>query len=423
MVNLTDDPDAPLRATLRRHKAVASGLLAGMAGLTAGSHFLPTGYGADLLRAAATAGLVGGLADWFAVTALFRHPLGLPIPHTAIIPAQKARLGRALGSFVANHVITEAEVARTLAKIDLSSVFKRFLSDPQSVRPAAEALAGLLPRLLASIEDGRARKVAARLVPRLLGGPDAGRVVGRALRQLVEGGRHQEVFSFILNQLKSLLIERESTLQTAIEERVREQGGRIIGWALGASIARRVLGQINAELEKVEPGGSELRAAFDVWIRHEIERIESEPERAREIGAVLRRVLAHETVRAWFWDVWSRMRLALEVDAARPNGRIVALLEGAMGNLGALLAEDAGARARLQQAVTGVAGSLLPAAQGQLADFIADVVGNWDAAVLVEKLELRVGKDLQYVRINGTLVGFLVGGAIYALSRMVFGVG
>ena len=117
------------------------------------------------------------------------------------------------------------------------------------------------------------------------------------------------------------------------------------------------------------------------------------------------------------------MRVALEVDAARPNGRIVALLEGALGNLGALLAEDAGARARVQQAVTGVAGSLLPAAQGQLADFIADVVGNWDAAVLVEKLELRVGKDLQYVRINGTLVGFIVGGLIYAVTRGVFGAG
>lgn len=421
MATPVDDPDAPLRATLQKHRRIASGLLVGMAGLAVGSHLIPTGYATELLRASATAGLVGGLADWFAVTALFRHPLGLPIPHTAIIPAQKARLGRALGSFVANHVFTGAELQRVMAQLDVPGILKRFLSDSTATRPAAEALAGLLPRLLATIEDGRARKVAARLVPRLLGGADAGRLVGRALRQLVEGGRHQDVFSFILNQLKSLLTGREEVLRAAIEERVREQGGRLIGWALGASIARRVLGQINAELEKIEPDGSELRAAFDEWIRREIGRIENEPARAAEIGAALRRVVAHETVRAWFWDVWSRMRVALEADAGRPNGRTIAFLEGALANLGVLLAEDAGARARVDRAAGGIAASLLPAGQAQLSDFIAGVVGNWDSAVLVEKLELRVGKDLQYVRINGTLVGFLVGGGLFALTRAVFG--
>ncbi|MCX7381738.1 MAG: DUF445 domain-containing protein [Alphaproteobacteria bacterium] len=414
------DPDDAARATLSRYRRIAGGLLLGMAFLTLASHAMPSLYWVELLRAAATAGLVGGLADWFAVTALFRHPLGLPIPHTAIIPAQKARLGRALGGFVANHVINQTELQKVLGRLDVPSIFNRFLADPASVRPAAQALAGLLPRLIATVEDGRARKVAARLLPRLLGGPDAGRVVGRALRQMVAGGRHQEVFSFILNQLKTLLLEREETLRAAIEERVREQGGRLIGWALGASIARRVLSQINAELEKMEPDGSELRAAFDVWMRHEIDRIETESGRAAEIGAALRQVVAHDTVRAWFWDVWSRMRLALEADAAKPNGRTVVLIEAALTNLGAMLATDAGARERVDRAVAGVTGTLLPAAQARLADFIADVVGNWDAAVLVEKLELRVGKDLQYVRINGTLVGFLAGGVVFALMQALF---
>jgi uncharacterized membrane-anchored protein YjiN (DUF445 family) len=141
---------------------------------------------------------------------------------------------------------------------------------------------------------------------------------------------------------------------------------------------------------------------------------------AAELGAALRRVVAHETVRAWFWDVWSRMRQAMEADAAKPNGRTIALLEGALANLGAMLEADEGARARVRQAAAGVAGSLLPAAQAQLADFIAGVVGKWDAAMVVEKLELRVGKDLQYVRINGTLVGFLVGGALHLLARVLF---
>ncbi len=409
------------RASLRRHKAWAGGLLVLMAAITLGCYALPPAEWVYVLQAAAKAGFVGGIADWFAVTALFRHPLGLPIPHTAIIPAQKARLGRALGRFVAGHVFTGAEVARVLGTLDLAGIVARALSDPATARPAAVALATTLPKLLATIEDGRARRVMARVLPRILGGPEAGRVVARALRTLMEGGRHQEVFGFVLGQLKALLISSEDALRQAIEERVREQGGRLVGWALGATVARRALAVINAELEKMEPDGSELRDAFDEWMRREIQRIEEDPARAAELGAAVRRVVGHETVRVWFWDVWSRMRLALEADAARPGGRTVAFLEGAVQNLGKLLLDDPAAAARVQRAAEGTIAGLLPSAQARVADFIADVVGNWNAAEITERLELRVGPDLQFVRINGTLVGFVVGGLLYALLRAAFG--
>jgi uncharacterized membrane-anchored protein YjiN (DUF445 family) len=392
-----------------------------MAVITIGCYWLPPGTWTEVLQAAAKAGFVGGIADWFAVTALFRHPMGLPIPHTAIIPAQKERLGRALGRFVAGHVFTQAEVARALAQLDLAGIVARTLADPAAARPAAAALAGMLPRLLATVEDGRARRVLARILPRILGGPEAGRVVARALRQLMEGGRHQEVFGFVLGQLKNLLVSREDALRTAIEERVREQGGRLVGWALGATVARRALAVINAELEKMEPDGSELREAFDEWMRREIARIEEDPARAAELGAAVRRVVGHATVQAWFWDVWSRMRLTLEADAARPGGRTMSFLEAAVRNLGEMLLADPAAAARLQRAAEGIVAGLLPSAQARLSDFIADVVGKWNAAEITEKLELRVGPDLQYVRINGTLVGFIVGGLVYAALRATFG--
>ena len=415
------DPDDAARASLRRHKAVATGLVAFMAALTVGTYWMPPGLATEILQAAAKAGFVGGIADWFAVTALFRHPLGLPIPHTAIIPAQKARLGRALGRFVANNVFTGDEVARTLAKLDLAGIIARTLSDPATARPAAQALAGMLPRLLTTVEDGRARKVITRILPRMLGGPETGRLIARALRQLVEGGRHQEVFGFLMGQVKTLLVAREEAIRQAIQDRVREQGGRLVGWVLGATVASRVLGVINAELEKMEADQSELRAAFDEWVRREITRIEEDPARAAEIGAALRRVVAHESVRAWFWDVWSRMRLAFEADAGRPTGRTVAFLEQALGNLGTMLATDPAAHARLQTTVQGLVSGLIPAGQVQIADFVADVVSGWDAKTITEKLELRIGPDLQYVRINGTLVGFVVGGLAYAVLRAIFG--
>ena len=415
------DPDRHAREELARHRRFATALLVLMAGLTLYSYALPPGYGAALLQASAKAGFVGGIADWFAVTALFRHPLGLPIPHTAIIPRQKARLGRALGRFVAGHVFTPAEVSRVLTRLDLTGILSRYLSDPAAARPAAQGLAGMLPRVLATIEDGRARRTLARVVPRVLGGAGAGRVVARALRSLVEGGRHQDALTFLLGELRVLVESKHDALHEFIQDKVRAQGGRLVGWAVGAQVADRVLTVLRDELDRMGPDGSSIREAFDEWMRREIDRMENDPERAAEIGRAIRRVVAHDTVQAWMWDVWSRMRLALEADAARPDGRTAVLLEGVLTNIGAFLATDEGARARLQAAAEGVVGSLLPSAQARLADFIAEVVAGWDTATLVDKLELRVGRDLQYVRINGTLVGFLVGGALYVVLREMFG--
>lgn len=416
------DPDADLRRDLARHRTFATGLLVLMAVLIAVGYTIPPGPWAELLQASAKAGFVGGIADWFAVTALFRHPLGIPIPHTAIIPKQKARLGRALGRFVAGHVITPAEVSRVLGRLDVSTILSRFLLDKDAARPAAAALAEMLPRILATVEDGRARRTMARLAPRLLGGPAAGAVVARALRTLVDGGRHQEVLSFLLVEIRAAIDSKHDQLHQFIQEKVRAQGGRLVGWVLGAQVADRVLATLSAELGKIDAEGNSVNAAFDEWVRVELDRMENDPERAAEIGRAIRRVVAHDTVQAWLWDIWARMRIALEADAARPNGRTLAVIEGALNNLGAFLADDDGARQRLQRATEGVVATLLPSAQTQLSDFIADVVAAWDADTITDKLELRVGKDLQFVRVNGTLVGFLVGGALFLLLHAVFGV-
>ena len=412
---MTPDPDADLRRGLARYKGLATGILAGMGGLVGLSYALPPSFGTSLLQASAKAGLVGGLADWFAVTALFRHPLGLPIPHTAIIPTQKARLGRSLGRFVAGHVITPAEVSRVLGQLDIASILAAFLHDRQAMQPAARAIAEMLPRILASVEDGRARRTMARLVPRLVGGAGTGRVVARALRSLVAGGRHQEVLGFLLEEFRKLLESKTETLHGFIQDKVRAQGGRLVGWMLGAQVAERVLTVLREELNRQGPEGSTIRAAFDEWVKREIDLMETDPARAAEIGRAIRRVVAHDTVQVWLWDVWSRMRLALEADAVRPGGHTLGVIESALGNLGTFLRDDPGGRARVQGAAERIVATMLPSAQAQLSTFIGDVVAGWDAATVTDKLELRVGRDLQFVRINGTLVGFLAGGALFLL--------
>lgn len=417
------DTDYAARRELRRYKAIALGLLLAMAAILVGSFALPTTYWVRLLRACATAGFVGGIADWFAITALFRYPLGIPIPHTAIIPNQKERLGRSLGRFVAGHVFTPAEVARVLARIDVPGILSRFLTDPVAVVPAARAITAVMPRVLATIEDGRARRTMARIVPRLLGGAAAGRIVARALRTLVDGGRHQEALGFLLGELRRALDSRHDVLHGFIQDKVRASGGRLVGWVLGAQVAERVLGVLRDELERMGPDDGSIRQAFDTWVRTEIDRIDTDPARAAEIGQALRRVVAHETVQTWLWDVWSRLRVALEQDAAKSEGRTQAVIASALSNLGSLLATDPGARARLQIAAEGIVANLLPAAQAQLADFIGDVVAGWDAATITDKLELRIGRDLQWVRFNGTMVGAAVGGAVFLVLTALFGAG
>ena len=139
------------------------------------------------------------------------------------------------------------------------------------------------------------------------------------------------------------------------------------------------------------------------------------------MGAMVRQFVAHEAVQAWMWDVWARLRRTVEADLARPNSHVVGLVEAGFGNLGQVLARDDQARARLQRGAEAIVAGLLPAARAQLAQFIAGVVAHWDTDTVVDRLELRVGKDLQYVRVNGTLVGFLVGGLVYAALRATFG--
>ena len=414
--------DAELRRDLVRHKRFALGLLVAMGALIAVGHSMPPGFYADLVQACAKAGFVGGLADWFAVTALFRHPLGIPIPHTAIIPTQKARLGRALGSFVAGHVITAAEVSRVLGRLDVSAILARFLTNRTAARPCRPG-AGRDAAPHPGHNRGWPRPGAPwpASPPACSAAPAAAPWWPGHSAPSSTATATTRCWRFLLTELRDVIDGKHGQLHDFIQEKVRAQGGRLVGWVIGAQVADRVLGVLRAEIDRVDQEGSSIREAFDHWVRHELDRMETDPERAAEIGRAIRRVVAHETVQAWLWDVWARLRLALEADAARPNGRTIAVIEGALANLGSFLAEDQGARTRLQGAAESIIATLLPSAQDQLSGFIADVVAAWDPKTITEKIELRVGKDLQYVRINGTVVGALAGGVLFLLLRAVYG--
>ena len=247
-------------------------------------------------------------------------------------------------------------------------------------------------------------------------------VVARALRALVDGDRHQEVLSFLLDQIKLLLKSQEAHLHQLIEDRVREQGGRLVGWAIGGSVANRVLSAINVELDRTNPRESDLREAVTGWIRQEIDLIETDPERGRELAETLRGLVTHDSLRLWAADVWSHMRAAVENELDDENGWVQRLVGDALASAAVMLERDQSVRTAIERGVATLARQALPGLRDYLSGFIAQVVGGWDTGHLVDRIELRVGGDLQFVRINVTLVGCLVGIVLYLGVLMVFGV-
>ena len=425
--NAMSDADRAAWRTLRRYRHAAGGLLAGMGVLTVATCAAPAvglvanALWLDVLRSGAKAGVVGGLADWFAVTALFRRPMGLPIPHTAILPAQKARLGEALGRFVATHVFTEADVSAALERIDLPGIVAGLLDDPATAQTVCRTLAGAAPAVMARLEDGRAGSAVTRILPLILGGEDVAPVVARTLRALVEGDRHQEVLSFLLARLKDGLKAKEESLRAMIEDRVREQGGRILGWAIGGSIATKVLIAVNQELDRVDPQNSDLREGFTTWVRGEIDRIETDPERRREITGAIAGVMTHDSIRDWGSDVWRRMRLMIEADMTRSDGWTASIVRDTLLRLAEQMRTDQALRERVVGWARRMILGSLPFVRERLSRFIAGVVAAWDTDMLVSRLELRVGRDLQFVRLNGTLVGFLAGAVLSLALHLIFG--
>ncbi|MFT8431676.1 DUF445 domain-containing protein [Acetobacter orientalis] len=422
------DADKAARQTLKRYQRGATGLLVFMGGLTVAGYAAPAagwvkdGFWLEMLRAGARAGVVGGLADWFAVVALFRHPLGIPIPHTAILPAQKERLGRALGRFVSGQVFTEKEVSRVLAQVDLPTFLANMMDDPATRETITRSLLSSMPQMLDRLEDGRASTAISKALPRLLGGNNLAPIVAKALRSLVDDDRHQEVLSYFLSQIKDGLQAKEGALRSMIEDRVREQGGRILGWAIGGSIATRVLMAASKELERVDPQNSSLREGFTTWVRGQIDRIETDPERGAEISQTVMGVLSHESVTVWWGDIWQRFRRMVEADVEDPDGRIASVIQEALAGMAQQARHDAVLRHKIMESVNKAVFKALPFVREQMADFIAKVVAGWDAVQIAEKLELRVGKDLQFVRFNGTLVGFGVGALLFAVLRGLFGI-
>ncbi|MBS1190478.1 MAG: hypothetical protein H6R10_2270 [Rhodocyclaceae bacterium] len=406
------------RVDLRRSRAIATGLLAAMAALfLAAGHFQPAYPWLAYLRAFTEAAMVGALADWFAVTALFRHPLGLPIPHTAVIPRNKERIGDSLGKFVEEHFLPAEVIRARLAGIDFGELIARWLADPAHADILATQAIRLLPAFLRSLDDDRVRAFLRDKITERLAAAEVAPLTGDILVALTAGNRHQQLLDAGLRHLVAIIAEKEAL----IRQRIRDSTGWL--WKR-LNLDERAFNGIMTALEDLvqeveEDAGHELRQRFDRTVQDFARNLKESPDTRRRAEAIKKEILGNPACQRALEDLWEDLRRHLLADAEGPSSEIREHLQAAIRHLGETLLADPSLRDDLDSWLREAIAGLLESRRREVARLIPDTMRTWDADTMTERLELQVGKDLQFIRINGTLVGGLVGLGIYALSRFM----
>jgi uncharacterized membrane-anchored protein YjiN (DUF445 family) len=398
----------------------ATGLLLAAAAVYAVARVYESRYPAvGYLRAFCEAAMVGGLADWFAVTALFRHPLGVPLPHTAILPGNKERIGEALGRFVERNFLSTEVVAAKLAEADLAGTAARWLSQPERSAMLAGHVAQFLPRLLDAVGDEPMRHFLHRQVVDGLRRIEMAPLAADVLETLTAGNRHQELVDEVILQTRRLLGEAEPELRARVREKTAWLWQKL---GVDEAISDRLISAAEETLAEVAVDPTHAwRQRFTDLVREYVVRLRTSPEYAERAEALKQSLLDHPVLGSYVGSVWDEVRARVHEDAARDNSAIRTNLRSALVRLGdALLAEPA-VREAINAGMRKALGEIVERRRHEVAELIAQTVQRWDARTVSERIERAIGRDLQYIRINGTVIGGLVGVAIHALSNVVGG--
>jgi uncharacterized membrane-anchored protein YjiN (DUF445 family) len=417
MLRPSGPPSAPHNGlSFAAARRLATGLLLAMACVYVFSvaFLMNTAYG-PYLKAFAEAAMVGALADWFAVTALFRRPLGLPIPHTAVIPNSKERIAASLGQFIVDNFLQPDLVERRLSDIDLAGGLARQIADQNTAMRIADGIVSALPPLLDMLDDARVSNVLKGVMERQAGGVSAAPLLGEALAILTEQGRHQALIDAAIDQGWRAVSANEAALRT----RVRDKTGwlwRLAGVDAKASDAliaslRETLADIAAKPD--HPTRSEITR----WLGGLAMELKTSPTLRARIERIKEEMLAHPAVGAYVADLWGQAKRAVRAAALNPEGVLQDNLARIIVEIGEALGDDADARAAMNQRLRPMLAGLAGRHGEDAARLVADTIRGWDTRTLTDKLEQSVGRDLQYIRINGTLVGGLVGLSIHAFTQ------
>ena len=368
------------------------------------------------VQAAAEAGMVGGLADWFAVTALFRHPLALPIPHTAIIPTRKDALGRNLSDFVGTNFLSEQVVRERLRNAEVPRRLGSWLAEPEHAARVTAELSRALHGAVDVLRDEDLRAVLEPVVLRRLAALPVGPTLGRLLAKVVADKAHHRLVDLVAAAVDDwLLANREQVIDL-----VARQAPAWSPEFVDRAVATRVYGEltrVSAEV-RAQPEHA-IRQALDRLLARFADDLSNDPATIERASGVLESLLAQSEVRRAFGDVISAGRRVLLEMVDDPDGELRTRLSGALADLGRRLDTDEVLRARVDAIVADAAGYVVTHYRDELTRTITDTVERWDGVETARKVELAVGRDLQFIRINGTVVGALAGVIIHAVGNLV----
>jgi uncharacterized membrane-anchored protein YjiN (DUF445 family) len=364
----------------------------------------------------AEAAMVGACADWFAVVALFRHPFGIPIPHTAIVPRPKKQIGDALGKFISLNFLAPDEVATKLEKIDVAGWISHWMNEGENIKLAAQRLRGTLPPFLEFLREEQIRSFSRDVIRRGIDSIAAAPLAARALSVLVKHGHHDTVFDVAIEAAQSFLSDNRETFR----QRVAKSSIYWLPNWVDAKLADAFLAALLDTLSAARVSGSPLRLQYNASLNRLVSRLAKDPEMFDQGEQLKADVLDNSVVESYLNWLSLEIEEKIKDEAASPDGLFSSGLEHALLTLGQWLESDAHIHAMINRWARQLVLNTIVPNRAEIGSFVAEVVAKWDSKTLVEKLELQVGRDLQYIRINGTLVGGLVGLTIFVVNR-VFG--
>nr|WP_235534984.1 DUF445 domain-containing protein [Sphingomonas sp. Leaf339] len=411
--------DAP-PAGLVRMRLVATVLLVVMAAVFLVSRLLVGEYPAwGFVRAFAEAAMVGGLADWFAVTALFRHPLGLPIPHTAIVPRNKDRIGDTLAQFLRTNFLIPRVVARRMRRLDVAGAVARWLTDPPEGAGGRfrQGASKLVAQVLESLDPARLGGMVKAAAVNRLREAEVSPIAGQLLKATMAQGRHKPVLDAGIRWAADALASNDALMRQMVHERA----GALLRWTgLDETLADKLIGGLDKLLiDMAENPEHPLRLKAEEGLDRLAWDLQYDPAMRARVERVKEELIANPAMAQWLDGLWEQARTALLSIARDPEAAMAGRLGEVLHQLGATLRQDRRLATTInrfvRRAVVGIAADY----GDGIVRLVSETVRGWDARTITGRLENAVGRDLQYIRINGTLVGGLVGLIIHLVDKLL----
>jgi uncharacterized membrane-anchored protein YjiN (DUF445 family) len=412
--------DAERRRGLRRMKVVASSFLVGATMIFLLCTWAQSNGAAPwvgYLRAAAEAGMVGALADWFAVTALFKHPLGIPIPHTAIIKRKKDQLGEGLGSFVRENFMSPEVVETKLRDAEVAGRLGKWLSEPSHAERVAGEASTVLRVVVEMLRDEDVQAVLDRMIVKRIAEPQWGPPIGRVLATLLEEGRQEALLQLLADRAFQWSLNGGPIIERVVERDSPTWSPRWVDNLIGDRIHRELMDFTDKVRRNPD---HELRRSATRFLFEFADDLQHDQETIGKAENVKKQIMARDEVAKAAETAWNTAKRIFLESVDDPSSALRTRIADSAMHIGEALRDDADLRDKVDNWIIRAAQHLVGQYGAEITTVITDTIERWDADEASKRIELHVGRDLQFIRINGTVVGALAGLAIYSIAQLLF---